>query len=260
MNKSIQKFTKRSHLALTTLIFVGVLVTGKFLIHQSSLEFLTVNTLFTSAIAGTVFIIGFLLAGVFADYKEAEKVPAELSSSLESIWDEARVFKQRNTKFDSQKIRNTLIEIVKRFRKGLEHEGDHSNLRPAIDAVDTLTDSFAKMESLGMPPNYVVRLKTEQANIRKQILRVYHIQKMQFIPSVFVLAESIVAFVLFLLLFIKTEGSPESFIIFAFISYLFLYAVRLIRVLEKPFRKGHGSHDDVSIFLIREFEEELQSI
>jgi hypothetical protein len=40
---------------------------------------------------------------------------------------------------------------------------------------------------------------------------------------------------------------------------LFLYTVRLILVLEKPFRKGTGSMDDVSIFLINEFEEELES-
>jgi len=35
--------------------------------------------------------------------------------------------------------------------------------------------------------------------------------------------------------------------------------VRLIRALDKPFHKGHGSQDDVSLFLLREFEEELQS-
>lgn len=254
-----RNFTKKIRLAYTTLIFVGLLVIAKFFIHQSGFEFLSVNALFTSAIAGAVFIIGFLLAGVFADYKEAEKVPAELCSSLENIWDEARLFKRNKEKFDLKKTKNTLLEVIAKFRQGLSHEDNHQNLRPALMALDDLGESFAQMEVLGMPPNYIVRLKTEQANVRKQILRIYHIQKMQFIPSAFVLAQTLVAFMILLLLFIKTEGSPEAYVLFAFIAYLFVYAVRLILVLEKPFRQGEATLDDVSIFLIKEFEEELKS-
>ena len=249
---------KRYRLAYTTVAFVGLLIIGKFLMHQFGFEFFTINTLFSSAIAGAVFIIGFLLAGVFADYKEAEKMPAELCSSLENIWDEARLFKRNKTKFDLEGIKKTLLEIVIKFRSGLHRDTGHNNLRPALMAADELGESFAQMENLGMPPNYIVRLKTEQSNVRKQIMRIYYIQKMRFIPSAFILAQSLVAFIIFLLLFVKTEGSPELFVLFGFIAYLFLYTVRLILVLEKPFRKGTGNVDDVSIFLIREFEEELK--
>lgn len=258
-NNIIQTLIKRYRLAITTLAIVGLLVVGKFLIHQAGSEFFTINALFTSAIAGAVFIIGFLLAGVFADYKEAEKMPAELCSSLENIWDEARLFKRNKAKFDLEKIKDTLLEIVVKFRTGLHRDMGHNNLRPALMAADELGESFTQMEDLGMPPNYIVRLKTEQSNVRKQILRIYYIQKMRFVPSAFILAQSLVAFIIFLLLFVKTEGSPELFVLFGFIAYLFLYTVRLILVLEKPFRKGTGNTDDVSIFLIREFEEELKS-
>lgn len=250
-------FIKRYHLAITTLALVGFLSLFKFLLHQAGLEFFTINALFTSAIAGAVFIIGFLLAGVFADYKEAEKMPAELCSSLENIWDEARHFKKKMFEFDLIKIKNILLEVIVKFRDGLDYKVGHGNLRPALMAADELGGSFEEMEKLGMPPNYIVRLKTELANIRKQILRIHYIQRMRFIPSAFALAQSLVVFIILLLLFIKTEGSPESFVLFALISYLFLYAVRLILVLEKPFRKGIGTLDDVSIFLIKEFEDEL---
>lgn len=255
-----QIFIKKYRLAITTLALVGLLSLGKFLLHQAGLEFFTINALFTSIIAGAVFIIGFLLAGVFSDYKEAEKMPAELCSSLENIWDEARHFKKKKSEFDLAKVKNILLEIIVKFRNGLNRKDDHSNLRPALMAADELGDSFEEMEELGMPPNYIVRLKAELANIRKQILRIHYIQRMRFIPSAFALAQSLVAFIILLLLFLKTEGSPELFIIFALISYLFLYVVRLIIVLEKPFRKGVGSMDDVSIFLIKEFEDELNEV
>lgn len=255
----MNQLLKRFHLALTTLAMVAVLVVGKYVVQELQFEFLTLNALFTSGIAGTIFIIGFLLAGVFADYKEAEKVPAELCSSLKSLWEEAALFKRKSSEFDLEGMRGVLLSIAAKFSAGLSHEGGHHNLRPALDCVGRLNGSFAQMERLGMLPNYLVRLKTEHANVRRQVLRVYHIQRMQFIPSVFVLAESLAAFVVLLLFFTKTEGSPESFVLFAFIAYIFLYTVRLIRVLDRPFDKGHESQDDVSLFLIREFEEELRS-
>jgi len=38
---------------------------------------------------------------------------------------------------------------------------------------------------------------------------------------------------------------------------MFIYALYLIETLEQPFRKGHDSLDDVSLFLLREFADKL---
>jgi hypothetical protein len=38
-----------------------------------------------------VFIIGFLLSGTATDFKEAERIPGELTASLESIADECLI-------------------------------------------------------------------------------------------------------------------------------------------------------------------------
>jgi hypothetical protein len=69
---------------------------------------------------------------------------------------------------------------------------------------------------------------------------------------------SLVGLVILLMLFIKSEGTPESTVIFGVISYLFLYVARLIQIIEQPFREGHQSQDDVSLFLLHEFEEKLK--
>lgn len=223
------------------------------------LEFLAVNTLFSSAIGGAVFIVGFLLAGIITDYKEAEKVPAELRASLENIVGEGRVFKLTKNEFDEKKMRVGALDVIRNFLRGLSHEGNHSDLKPCLRSIDSLSDSFLEMEKLGMPPNYVTRLKTEQGNLRRIVLRVYHMQRTQFIPSAHFLAVSLVGLVILLMLFIKSEGTPESTVIFAVISYLFLYVARLIQIIEKPFREGHQSQDDVSLFLLHEFEEKIKS-
>lgn len=257
-NKNFMQFEfKKFKIGMWTLAIVVFLIAAKFAIHAWGLEFFSLNALFTSAIAGGIFIMGFLLAGIITDYKEAEKIPAELRSSFENIWEEGRFFNRDKKEFNLKKLQDNLLEIIQSFLKGLGHEGDHYKLEPCIELVNGLSESFAQMEKLGMPPNYIVRLEGEQAALRRSVLRVYHIQRTQFLPSAHVLAESLALGIVLLLLFVKTEGSPESVVLFGFISYLFLYMRQLIRTLEKPFRQGHQTMDDVSLFLLREFEKKL---
>lgn len=243
---------KKFHICLWVIPLMILLVFIKFFIHRFNLEFVAVSPLFTSTMAGAIFIISILLAGILADFKEAEKFPAEIRAILENILEEATLFHQKNKAFDLKKIHTTISQIVRLFFKGIDHEGDHHDLDPCLNAINQLASSFLEMEQLGMPPNFLVRLKTEQGTLRKIILRIYQIQRTQFIPSVHILAESLIGFLTLFLLFLKTEGSPESFILFGFIAYFFLYIGRLIRVLEKPFREGHETMDDVSFFLLRE--------
>jgi hypothetical protein len=74
-----------------------------------------------------------------------------------------------------------------------------------------------------------------------------------------VLVYTLVASIILLLLFVKTEGSPESALMFGFICYLFVYALYLIRLLGQPFLKGHNTFDDVSLFLLTEFSEKVDA-
>lgn len=251
------KFVKIK-MGIKTLMFVMFLLLIKFLIHAWGMELLSLNALFTSAIAGAVFIIGFLLAGIIADYKEADRTPAELRSSLESIWEEGVFLYKVNKNFDIKKLKKFLVEIIINFFKGLGHEGGHFQFEPCIDSINRLSYSFAQMEQLGVPPNYIVRLKTEQSYVRRIVLRVLHIQRTQFLPSVHTLSDSLIAGVVLLLLLVQTEGSPESFILFGFLAYLFIYIRHLIRALEKPFRQQDDTIDDVSLYLLHDFEKKLK--
>ncbi|MGB3922235.1 MAG: hypothetical protein WBL19_03130 [Minisyncoccia bacterium] len=248
---------KKLRIGVGTLAVIALLVVVKLAIHAWGYEFFSLNALFTSAIAGAIFIMGFLLAGIMSDYKEAEKVPAEMRSSLENIWEEAKFFSRDKQEFNLKKLRENLISVIRSFFTGLSHEGDHYNLEPCVASVNELSESFYEMEKLGMPPNFIVRLEGEQATLRRSVLRVYYIQRTQFLPSAYILAESLALGIVALLLFVKTEGSPESVVLFGFISYIFLYIRQLIITINKPFRQGDNTMDDVSLFLLREFESKL---
>lgn len=250
---------KKSVLLATVIVVVLLLSLVKAIIHWTGLEILTLNPLFTSAIAGAIFIIGFMLSGVLADYKEAERIPTELRVAFEAIHDDVVSFAAERNPSEIAELHAVLLAILKAIRNGLEHEGGHADMKPALRAIDELSTVFRSLERQGMPANFVVRLRGLQDNLRRGVLRIYHIQAMQFVPSIHILVQTLVGAVLALLLFLKMEGSPESAMIFGFVAYMFVYALHLISMLEQPFRKGHGSMDDVSLFLLREFEEKLSN-
>jgi hypothetical protein len=254
----MKNFLNKGRLGITTIGLVGVLIAFKFFVHKYGFEFLSLNSLYTSAISGAVFIMGFLLAGVFGDYKEAEKAPAELRSVFESIFEDAKMCKLANPSFDLLKVKTILLNTIEHLFSGLSHKSHHKDLHKAIESLEALLPIFVEMERLGIPANHMVRLKSERANAKKILLRIEHIQRIQFVPSVYFLAESIMVAVIGLLLFLKSEGSPEAFVLFGFISYLFLYIARLIPVLEQPFRQGHKTLDDVSLFLLHDLEDKLK--
>jgi hypothetical protein len=101
---------KRFRLFATVLAVVVGLSLLKTAIHWVGLEFLTLNALFTSAIAAAVFIIGFLLSSVLADYKEAERIPTDMRVALEAVHDDSRSF-ARNSGFNADTVALTLLAI-----------------------------------------------------------------------------------------------------------------------------------------------------
>jgi hypothetical protein len=77
----------------TALIVLGI-IAAKLVISAFSLEFISISPLFTSVLAGGVFVLGLIVAGTPADYKEAERVPAEITAALTNIHDDAAAFKE----------------------------------------------------------------------------------------------------------------------------------------------------------------------
>lgn len=163
-----------------------------------------------------------------------------------------------NAEFDLARCRQILLSTIDKLRIGLGHARDHKDIPPVLAEIGKLTPIFGRLEPMGMTANFVVRLRTTQDVLRRSMLRVYQIQRVEFVPSVHVLVQTLVFSIVAMMLFLKTEGDPASAILFGFISYMFVYALYLVRLLEQPFAKGHGSVDDVSFFLLDELEAALR--
>jgi hypothetical protein len=250
---------KRFRLFLRVLPVIAVLAALKVGVHGLGLEFMPLDGLLPSLIAGSIFLIGFLLAQVLGDYREAERMPAEMRTALEAIHDDILYFARTRPDVDVAAFRAALADIVVAFDEGLGVKGAHSNLGPAIERVDALSALFAELQDSNVSDRHVVRLKGEQDTLRRSIFRVAYIQKMEFVPSVHVLVQTLVLASLFVLLFLKTTGAWESMLILVFVGYMFIYSLMLIGHLDPPFREGEGTIDDVSLFQLREFLAKVQA-
>jgi hypothetical protein len=105
-----------------------------------------------------------------------------------------------------------------------------------------------------VPANYIVRLRAEQAALRKSVLRVYHLQREEFLPSAYAMIVAFVSLILLLLMVTNFDGLVESLVTVGFMSFFFLALLRLLNVISTPFKVGtERTDDDVSLFLLHEF-------
>jgi hypothetical protein len=240
---------KRGRVSLETGLVVLALILVKLLLEELSLEFIDLSPLYTSIVAGGIFVIGLIVAGTLADYKESEKMPAEITAALENIHEDCRSIRGTTPDFDLDRLRTSLASIVAALRADLADPTSRS----CLDAINDLSPSFLQLERLGVPPNYIVRLRTEQGTVRKNVLRIYHIQRIDFLPSAYLLIQTIVILIIAALEFTQIDPTHQSVVILAFISYFFVYLLRLLRIIDRPFRVDERTMDDVSLFLLNEF-------
>src|SRR5690606_30978301 len=79
-------------LMVTTLpITLLVLAAKLFILLGMNYEGLVKFSEVGVVVTGGMFLIGFMLAGTMSDYKESEKIPAELASILETLEDTCRL-------------------------------------------------------------------------------------------------------------------------------------------------------------------------
>jgi hypothetical protein len=208
------------------------------------------SPLASSIVAGGVFVMGLVVAGTLSDYRDAERAPTDLAAGLYAILREAESMHATWGKPDLAVLRRRLIAVVTSLRSDI----NTGETRDCQEAIEELSASFLELEESDVPANYVVRLRQEQAGLRKSLLRVYHIQREEFLPSAKTMIFSIVLIILVLMMFTNLEGHVESLVTLGFLSFFFLYLLRLLNVIDRPFKVGRErTDDDVSLFLLNEF-------
>jgi hypothetical protein len=190
------------------------------------------NALFTSLLAGTIFLIGFLVTGVLADYKESEKIPSELAASLRTLLDDAySIYKIKDSD-----TAHRFIEYQESFIHSLI-DWFYKKERTAslLKKISSMNDFFIQLDKEGVQANYIIKMKNEQVNIRKMVLRIDTIRDTDFVGSAYAIVEAMGLLIAIGLLIIRIEPFYASLFFTLLVTFLISYMFLLLKDLDNPF-------------------------
>jgi hypothetical protein len=231
MKKLFQTRKSRWRLAVRTLPIIFIVFVAKYLAHYYDVEFLTLNALFTAIISANIFLIGFLITGTLSDFKESERLPSELAASIQVMIDEAYIIYLNKKSPEAlnllNSIKNLNEKLIDWFYKRTKTDEIYSLL---LD----LNKHFLLIESQTQA-NFIVRIKNEQNNLRRNISRIHTIRETSFLGTGYAIAEIITTILIIGLIFVNLNPFHEKMFFVSFVSFMMVYMIFFIKDLDNPF-------------------------
>jgi hypothetical protein len=255
VNDMMRIVPKKWMLVVKVTPIVVVLALVKVAVHLLEGDFIELSTLLGSMIAASVFLLGFLLAATLADYKESERLPGELASSLESIVDECEITLKNKGGPEAQGAMEYAAGLVSAIHRWFYRK---ERTQAVLERIHGLNDIFLTFESLTQP-NFIVRMKQEQANVRRMVMRIDTVRDTSFVSAAYTIAEMAVALCLAGLIFADIQPLYESLFYVVAMGFFLIYLIFLIRDLDDPFSFSEDEVEaaDVSIKPIADLDRKL---
>lgn len=259
-------FRGNPRLLIAAAPWVLVVLVAKLVVEVTDSHVFQLSPLLAGAIGAEVFILGFLLNGTAGDFKEAEKLPGEVAAALETIADECLITDKEFGLPEARTALGMLVEISRSVRLWLIHDRGLDDVFADIRALNEPYRVFAPVIQAG----FTTRLKTEQSNLRKTVLRMDTMRRTSYVAAGYLIAE-VTAVLLMVVLVVTELGVPNShefkevvtqLVLVGLISYLLIYLVSLIRDLDNPFeyKDGRPGAADVSLEVLERSEDRLRAL
>ena len=172
-----------------------------------------------------------MLTGVMADYKESEKLPAQLASALMAIEDSFLAALEAGKGVDQQRIRALHASVTATVTDWFLNRATLDTCLAAINSLNTITGIFDRAGAGA----YVVGLVLSTQNLRSIVTRIQTIRRTAFIPVGYVLLDLLVGITLLLLIFAAFKNPIVQYLVVGALTLIYVYLLRLIRDLDNPF-------------------------
>ncbi len=185
-------------------------------------------------LTGGVFLIGLMLSGTLQDYKESEKIPAELATCLETIEETVSWVCGNRPAVNERSMKELVAEVTDEMVSWLLRKRSPEQGFAVIEKLNGLVKEFDKLNA-GLP---AVRMMTEIHNLRRTMTRIGVISRTGFLASGYALLDFLVLSVLTLLVIAQYKaefGSLGKYIIISFVSLIYSYLWRLVKDVDDPF-------------------------
>ncbi len=245
---------------ISTLPVVAAVTAVKVLLELSfnwpgAVEFADLGVVLTAG----VFLTGFLLTGTMADYKEAEKLPGEVASTLELLEEIMVLAASTRPALKLPALRHQVLVLTLSIQGWLFKK---VNTPAVFEAMTVFTSVLAQLERDGAGP-YASRAIPQLASLRKTVARIDVISRTGFLPPAYALLETLLGLILVLVVAAKYKSMLAEFILVPVLTLIYVYMLRLIKDIDDPFdyapdgsRRGGA---EVELFPIAEYAVRLKA-
>lgn len=242
--------SRRSHIqkwqmALSVVPLVALVIGLKTLAWVWNWQILDLNPLFTGLIAAAIFLLGFLISGILADYKESEKLPGEMAMSIETLFHEALPIYKDKKSAVAKDLMLAVVPLTAGFKDWFYRRQTTTQL---MNQINALTVYFGQLESITQI-TYIAIMKENQTHLRRMLSRVETIRDTSFVASGYAIVEVTLILISLGLILVKVEPFYESLIYTGMVVFLLAYLYALIQNLDDPFEYTGklNSLDEVSL-------------
>ena len=130
-----------------------------------------------------------------------------------------------------------------------------------LKKISAMNSYFVQLDKEGVQANYIIKMKTDQMNLRKAMLRIDTIRDTAFVGSAYAIVEVMTLAIVVGLIFIDVKPFYASLFITTLTTFLISYMLLLIKDLDNPFdysvRGENGT--EVSLKPIHDVHSELSA-
>jgi hypothetical protein len=242
-------------LMVTTMPIVVALVLGRELLRvvlgfEGLIDFSEVAVV----LSGGVFLLGFMLAGTMSDYKEAEKIPGEIVTGLETI-EEVMVHVATVKQDDPAKHRRNVLDVLDTIDRWLHKRATDVQLH---EALHRLTTAFTAIE-LG---SHATRAFSIMTSVRRALLRVSVMSRTGFLATGYALLEVMIVLCYLILITATFDSALGEIVVVSFVGLIYTYMYRLIKDIDDPFDyapEGAAGAAEVELYPLREYRARLEN-
>jgi len=242
---------KKWKLVLEVVVIVGILLGAKMVVHFLDRDTIAVSTLFTAFVGGVIFTLAIIFSGVLADYKESEKIPGELATSIKTLYKDTNILPMNEAKIAAD-MRAHIKELLRTLNSNFRR--NTWELKKINAAMDSVNNDTALLVEKGVAPVFIGRYRTELSNIDRVSNRVAVITRTSFIPAAYAISELAIGLVLISMLFMEVEPYYVALLLLSSIAFLLIGIILLIKDMDNPFEFEKGTHADVDLSILFELE------
>lgn len=208
-------------------------------------------------ISAGVFLIGFMLAGTMADYKESERIPGEIASALESI-EETCLNLALKINYSRKIVLDTCQNLAQKIDDWFLKKVSEEEIFATLNQFNQLINDLDKA---GATPPVLARVFNEISTLRRVLTRSSVISRTGFLATGYALLEVLLVVMAGVMLIVKFKNLIATIIVVFFITLVYVYMYKLIKDIDDPFEyeaDGKTGASEVALFPLHEYLDRLK--